>query len=305
MGLRGAASTRSGQASATVVWHELECGAYRADLELWRSLAATAPAGPILDVGAGTGRVSLELARAGRELVAVDRNDELLAALSARSGELNVKTVHGDARKLELGRRRFGLCIAAMQTIQLFGDSEGRIRFLERARAHMRPGGLIACAIVTHAEPYDCRADGLAPVPEWTVQGDLIYASRALRLEVAPRTIEIERERRIGPVPKDPVAPADPSAQEASTPTGRGGGDAPAPAAPRGGGAGQLSLAEAVWEALRESAASVERDLIVLDRFTVPELHEQARGLGLTAQPTLTVAPTPEHEGSQVVVLRA
>ena len=62
----------------------------------------------------------------------------------------------------------------------------------------------------------------------------------------------------------------------------------------RGGGLGGL-------EALR----SVERDLIVLDRFTVPSSHEQARSLGLTAQPTLTVAPTAEHEGSQVVVLRA
>jgi SAM-dependent methyltransferase len=303
MGLRYAASADLDRASATVVWHEMECGAYGADLELWRSLATTAPSGPILDVGAGTGRVCLELARAGRELIAVDHDEELLAALRARAGKLNVTAVHGDARELEIPRRNFGLCIVAMQTIQLFGGSAARIRFLERARTRMRPGGLIACAIVTHAEPYDCRADDLAPVPEWTVKGELVYASRPLRLEVTPRTIEIERERRIGAVRRDPAARAGRGRGDPAGGGGRGGPDPGALAVPGGGGRA-FSFAEVVWQGLQSSAATVERDLIVLDRCTVPELHEEARGLGLTPQATLVVTPTDEHEGSQVVVLR-
>ena len=36
-----------------------------------------------------------------------------------------------------------------MQTVQLLGGAAGRIAFLRRARAHLRPGGLLACAIVT------------------------------------------------------------------------------------------------------------------------------------------------------------
>ncbi len=53
-------SARSGQAAAdaAVVWHDIECSAYRADLPLWRELAAEY-GDPILDVGAGTGRVAL------------------------------------------------------------------------------------------------------------------------------------------------------------------------------------------------------------------------------------------------------
>ncbi len=54
-----------------VRWHDLECGGYAIDLELWRELAAQA-GGPVLDVGAGTGRVALDLARGG---VAVERDD--------------------------------------------------------------------------------------------------------------------------------------------------------------------------------------------------------------------------------------
>ena len=45
-----------------VAWHDVECGGYDADLPLWRELAARR-GGPVLDVGAGTGRVALDLAR--------------------------------------------------------------------------------------------------------------------------------------------------------------------------------------------------------------------------------------------------
>ena len=54
-----------------VAWHDVECGGYRADLPLWLELAAAA-GGPVLDVGAGTGRVALELARAGHDVTALD-----------------------------------------------------------------------------------------------------------------------------------------------------------------------------------------------------------------------------------------
>ena len=61
-----------------VVWHDVECGAYDADLPLWRELAREAPDG-VLDVGAGTGRVALDLARHGFAVTALDREPELLA----------------------------------------------------------------------------------------------------------------------------------------------------------------------------------------------------------------------------------
>ena len=50
-------------APAHVVWHDVECGGYDADLPLWRELAREA-GGPVLDVGAGTGRVALRARRA-------------------------------------------------------------------------------------------------------------------------------------------------------------------------------------------------------------------------------------------------
>ncbi len=63
-------------------WHDVECGAYSADLPLWQELASEHH-GPVLDVGAGTGRVTLALAAAGVEVTALDLEDELLAVLRA------------------------------------------------------------------------------------------------------------------------------------------------------------------------------------------------------------------------------
>jgi SAM-dependent methyltransferase len=186
----------------TVVWRELECGAYRADLALWRELAALATAeesdAAILDVGAGSGRVALVLAGAGYDVTALDIDSSLLAALARRAAGLRLQTVHADARKFALARRDYALCIAPMQTVQLLDGAEGRIAFMRRARAHLRPGGLLACAIVTELEPFDCTGGGPAPAPERArVEGSL-YSSQALRVQLTRRTVIIERERTVG-----------------------------------------------------------------------------------------------------------
>src|SRR5690606_9884788 len=60
-----------GMTAPAVIWHDVECGAYDTDLPLWRTLSKGLD-GPVLDVGAGTGRVTLDLARRGREVIALD-----------------------------------------------------------------------------------------------------------------------------------------------------------------------------------------------------------------------------------------
>jgi SAM-dependent methyltransferase len=189
------------QTPEAVAWHDLECGSYRADLPLWRELAADA-AGPdgaaeILDVGAGTGRVTLDLARQGHRLTAVDLDAELLAALRARAGAPAPEIVCADARELDLARREHALCIVPMQTLQLLGGAAERARFLSRARAHVRPGGLVACAIVTELEAFDFRGSEAWPIAEQVTLDGMDYRSRAIRVAIDRRHIRIERERSI------------------------------------------------------------------------------------------------------------
>ena len=66
--------------AASVAWHDAENGSYDADLFLWRELAESAH-GPVLDLGAGTGRVAADLAAHGHEVVALDADAGLLAVL--------------------------------------------------------------------------------------------------------------------------------------------------------------------------------------------------------------------------------
>jgi SAM-dependent methyltransferase len=183
---------------ARVVWHDLECGGYRIDLALWHELAARAD-GPILDVGAGTGRVSLDLARRGHALTAVDLDAVLLKSLRARANALGleIETICADARSFELERRDFALCIAPMQTVQLLGGAEGRVAFLRAAREHLREGATVACAILTEVEPFDCAQGSAGPAAERAHADGQLYLSRAVRVSELADGVEIERDRRV------------------------------------------------------------------------------------------------------------
>jgi SAM-dependent methyltransferase len=187
--------------SAAVVWHDLECGSYRADLPLWRELANRSAIGErparILDVGAGAGRVALELARAGHRVTALDLDGDLLEALRERATETNIETVCADARTFELGRGGFDLCVVAMQTIQLLGGRAGRIAFMRHAREHLRPGGLLAVAIVTAVDTFDCAQDDPGPAADMARVDGALYLSRPTRVSVLQESVLIERERRI------------------------------------------------------------------------------------------------------------
>ncbi|HEU4976667.1 MAG TPA: class I SAM-dependent methyltransferase [Baekduia sp.] len=152
---------------AAVIWHDVECGGYREDVALWRALAEEA-GGAVLDVGAGTGRITLDLAARGHDVVALDAEPALLAALAERAAErgLAVQTHAADARAFDLGARGgFGLIAVPMQTVQLLGGSEARAAFLRCARAHLRDGGLVAMALADALESFDAESDGL-PEPD-------------------------------------------------------------------------------------------------------------------------------------------
>jgi SAM-dependent methyltransferase len=193
-----AADLRAGPSPAerAIVWHDLECGGYRVDLPAWLELAERAD-GPVLDVGAGTGRVSLALARAGHAVTAVDRDRALLDALDHRAAGMGIETVCADARTFELSARQYALCVMPMQTIQLLGGADGRVAFLARAREHVRTGGLVACAILGDVEPFDCSGGSVGPTPERACVDGFEYVSRAIRVGQSRRTVSIERERWI------------------------------------------------------------------------------------------------------------
>jgi SAM-dependent methyltransferase len=181
------------RAGDPVLWHDLECGRYREDLPLWRELAAGS-GGPLLDVGAGAGRVSLDLARAGHAVVALDSDPTLLAALRERAADLDVATALGDARDFQLGRR-FALVLAPMQLVQLLGGPDGRAAFLRCVVAHLAPGGLLACALADAMEGFDA-SHGELPLPDLLEERGWVYASQPVAVRPQCGATIIERIRQ-------------------------------------------------------------------------------------------------------------
>jgi SAM-dependent methyltransferase len=176
-----------------VVWHDVECGGYAEDLPLWRDLAI-AHGGPVLDVGAGTGRVALHLAGRGHAVVAVDRSAALLAALRERAGDLPIETVQADARAFDLGGRRFGLIVVPMQTVQLLGGPDGRAAFLRCARVHLAAGALLAIAIADALETFD-EVRCMPPLPDIREIDGIVYASRPVSVHEEDEGAVIRRIR--------------------------------------------------------------------------------------------------------------
>ena len=177
------------------IWHDLECGGYTADLEFWRALAQRT-GGPVLDVGAGTGRVALELAREGHDVTAIDLDDEVLEALRERAVDLEITTLVADARAFWLGTT-FPLIVVPMQTIQLLGGDEARAAFLElrgvRTSSRRR---VLAIAIADELELFDATG-GTAPgpLPDVLERDGIVYSSRPLAVRATAHGFVLERRR--------------------------------------------------------------------------------------------------------------
>lgn len=185
---------------AEVAWHDVECGGYEVDLPLWRELAKAA-GGPVLELGAGTGRVALDLAARGHDVVALDADPALVDACAARVRDrgLRLEAVCADARTFAL-ERRFALVLAPMQVVQLLGDEDGRDDMLARVVEHLAPGGLFAPAL---ADPFAGlpAADSLPPLPDTGVRDGWNLASTPVNLRElngpeGERGVAIDRVRR-------------------------------------------------------------------------------------------------------------
>jgi SAM-dependent methyltransferase len=174
-------------------WHDVECGAYTADLALWRDLARH-HSGAILDVGAGTGRVALELAGRGHRVTALDHDRQLSEVLRSRAGGLEIDTVVADARKFDLGRS-FSLILVPMQTVQLLGASSQRIRFLRCARRHLEPAGVVAVALTEELETYEVRDGFPVLIPDVLELDGIVYSSQPTAIRRIPGGYVLDRRR--------------------------------------------------------------------------------------------------------------
>lgn len=101
----------------------------------------------VLDVGAGTGRLSLSLASKGAQVTALDVSPKMLEAIQRKNK--NIQTIVGDAESLPFGDNSFDMVTAAflivhLKDLRLFFDEVYRI---------LKDGGVFMVTNINQKDP--------------------------------------------------------------------------------------------------------------------------------------------------------
>lgn len=126
-------------------YYDLEFGAFSDDAPLYRGFADLT-GGPVLELGCGTGRLLVPLARAGFAVTGVDLAAAMLdlarAAVASGGVAARVTLLQDDLRSLAaLGDQRFGLIFCAINSFLHLESLADQRAALRAARRHLRPGG--------------------------------------------------------------------------------------------------------------------------------------------------------------------
>lgn len=121
---------------------------------------ARSSGGPVLELGCGTGRILLPIARAGIPCVGLDPSEAMLDVLRAKNPPDCLELVRAPMEDLDLAGRRFQLITAPFRSLSYLLDVEVQLATIERIRRHLLPAGAFAFDL------FDPRLDRLAMIDE-------------------------------------------------------------------------------------------------------------------------------------------
>jgi SAM-dependent methyltransferase len=119
--------------------------AARGDVPFYVAQAVSAR-GPVLELGCGTGRILIPIAREGVEITGLDGSSEMLARCRSKLRlepvdlQGRVMLHEGDVRSFDLGRQ-FALIMAPFRVIQHLTTIDDQLACLDAVRRHLQPGG--------------------------------------------------------------------------------------------------------------------------------------------------------------------
>lgn len=140
----------------------------RADVAVYLGLAAATP-GPVLELGAGSGRLLAPLIAKGIDAYGLECDEESLAAGRRRLEALGVsnpseRSLAGDMRAFDLGRRFSSIFVVA-NTMSLLLEQADVDATLSCVRRHLAPGGAFVFDVsrvegfTWYAPPYVWRGE--------------------------------------------------------------------------------------------------------------------------------------------------
>jgi SAM-dependent methyltransferase len=130
--------------------YDLGYADYDDDLLLYEQFAGRG-ATPALELGVGSGRVALHLARAGHRVVGIDTSQAMLrrleSALDAVTRE-RVRAIEADMRSFDLGEA-FDLVYCALDSFELMLTDDDATAALASVARHLAPGGVFVTELRT------------------------------------------------------------------------------------------------------------------------------------------------------------
>ena len=160
---------------------------------LLRALAEIAPRPRLLEVGIGTGRISLPLAAAGIRVVGIDLSAKMLAVLRSKRAEIAV--VRAEADRLPFRASAFDAALFS-HILHLVPDVE---QTLEESVRAVRPGGRLILVSEDHDEGPHREAGRMG----WDVIEELTSARRPPDLHARAATTFAQVAGRCGATLED------------------------------------------------------------------------------------------------------
>jgi SAM-dependent methyltransferase len=147
-------------------YYDLENADFTEDLEFWLDLADE-HSGPVLELGCGTGRVLLNLARRGHAVTGVDNAPEMLARLETKLNTASNRHLAHPPVLLQASMdafeapQPFGLALMPFNTFMHLLTLEAQLATLGRIRQHLAPGAALALDMTNPGEAYGAQETGL------------------------------------------------------------------------------------------------------------------------------------------------
>lgn len=103
----------------------------------------------ILDVGSGTGRLSIPLSEFGFSVVAVDASSQMLGVLAQKDLRNKIETIHSKVQDMELGCK-FDVVICVFSVFCYLTEPEDLHAAIEQIAKHASSGGYVLIDVPTY-----------------------------------------------------------------------------------------------------------------------------------------------------------
>jgi SAM-dependent methyltransferase len=174
-----------------------------AEVDFLLDVLSLPPGCSVLDVGCGTGRHSVELARRGRTVTGLDISEGMLAQARTRADAagVTVEWVHADATDFDLGRHFDAVVCLCEGAMGLLGSADDPVAqplsVLRCIAASLRPGAGCVCTVLNG------YALARQASPESVAAGTFDPLALAVRSDVVPPDLQAPPLRERGFVPTE------------------------------------------------------------------------------------------------------